>query len=148
MDIRRVGFTTVLSHTELIDEYTAECSITAIGPIDPQSHIYQAMENAGVSQCFGAFIDGKIVGFCNVLTTVLPHYGRKMATIESLFVSKAHRDTSAGRELMAAVEAHAKDAGCVGILYSAPAGGKLEELLSLKWKSYKHTNTVFYRPLA
>ncbi len=145
--VKRVSFTEVLKHADLISEYAAECSISAIGPIDPQPHIYEAMENAGVSQCFGAFLDGQIVGFCNVLTTVLPHYGRKMATIESLFVSKAHRNTSAGKDLMRAVETFAKESGCVGVLYSAPAGGQLEELLLLR-KSYQHTNTVFYRTLA
>ncbi len=147
MDVRRVSFTEVLSHTDLIAEYAAECSIPAIGPIDPQPQLYQAIENAGVMQCLGVFLDGQIVGFCNVLMTILPHYGRKMATIESLFVSKAHRNTSAGSELMKAVEAHAKDAGCVGILYSAPTGGQLERLLECK-KRYRRTNAVFYGDLS
>ncbi len=144
--VKLVGFTEVLSHTDLIAEYAAECSISAIGPIDPQPHIYEAMENAGVSQCFAVLLDGQIVGFSNVLMTILPHYGRKMATIESLFVSKAHRNTSAGADLMKTVEAHVKDAGCVGILYSAPAGGQLERLLKCK-KRYKRTNAVFYGSL-
>jgi GNAT superfamily N-acetyltransferase len=137
----------------LIAEYAKECSIPAIGPISPQPYMYAAMESAGVMQSFAAYLGGSgghsapgLVGFANVLTPVLPHYGLKVATVETLFVNQQGRKSGAGRELMLALERYAHEQGCVGILYSAPAGGQLERVLSAK--KYQRTNSVFYRPLS
>ena len=135
---------------KLLAEYAAECSIPSIGDINPQPEMYTAMEHVGLLKCLGAYQWGVLVGFANVLTSVLPHYGRKVATIESLFVAKASRPDGIGKELMQAVEQYAKSAGCTSILYSAPAGGKLERLLylkSMRKKGYSHTNSVFCRSL-
>ena len=79
-----------------------------------------------------------------MLTPVFPHYGKRVASIESLFIAKASRSSGAGLELMNAVEKYAKEAECVGILYSSPAGGQLERLLEAR-KQYQRTNAVFYR---
>lgn len=89
----------------------------------------------------------QLVGFASVLVSVLPHYGRKVATLESLFVSAPHRSGGKGAHLMAAVEEFARQSGCVAILYSAPAGGKLERLLTIQRK-YRLTNSVFCRSLS
>lgn len=137
----------VLACTELIAEYAAECSIPAIGEINPQHDAYATMEKAGLLQSFMVGADGINVGFAIVLTPILPHYGKRIATLESLFVTKESRSSSAGRELMRTVEKYAEDAECIGILYSAPAGGQLEGLLNAR-KEYQRTNAVFYRSLA
>lgn len=137
----------VLDSTALIEEYAAECSIPAIGEINPQRDIYALIENAGISQSFMVSEDGKDIGFAILLTPVLPHYGKKVANLECIFIAKASRRTGAGRELMNAVERYAKQVGCVGILYSSPAGGQLEKLLEAS-KGYQRTNAVFYRRFA
>lgn len=134
----------VLASHALIAEYAAECSIPAIGEINPQHDTYAAMENVGLLQSFMVLDDARKVGFAIVLTPVLPHYGKRIATLESLFVAKGNRSSSAGRELMRAVEKYAESAGCVGILYSAPAGGQLEGLLNAR-REYQRTNAVFFR---
>lgn len=134
----------VLASHALIAEYAAECSIPAIGEINPQADAYAAMENAGLLRSFMVFDDARKVGFAIVLTPVLPHYGKRLATIESLFVAKGSRRSGAGRDLMRAVEKYAEQAGCVGILYSSPAGGQLEKLLEAS-KEYQRTNAVFFR---
>jgi GNAT superfamily N-acetyltransferase len=134
MTIQLVSFADILSATDLLAEYAAECSIAEIGPVDPQAALYQTMETLGM------------VGFASLLMTILPHYGRKVATLESLFVGKDARSSGLGRELMAAVEQHARQNGCVAILYSAPAGGQLERVLMLR-KGYHRTNSVFCRSL-
>ena len=126
--------------SELLEEYADECSIPLIGEISPQPQIYAALEQSGVLRCFGAFDRGKLVGFVTVLLTVLPHYGKKVATVESLFARRG------GSELIEAAELCAKYAGCTAILYSAPAGGRLEKLLSMK-KSCKRTNAIFCRSI-
>jgi GNAT superfamily N-acetyltransferase len=148
ISIKPIQFGVILQpeNAALIAEYGAECSIAAVGPINPQADMYAALERAGVSQCFAVLCDGRLIGFANVLVSVIPHYGRKVATVESLFVAKAYRNTRAGASLMAVIEGHAMAAGCAGILYSAPTGGKLERLLS-RQRKYQRTNSVFFRSL-
>jgi GNAT superfamily N-acetyltransferase len=145
--IKQVPIANILAATELIAEYAEECSIPSIGEIDPQADIYAALEDSGVLRSFAAFVDGKMVGFANVLTPVLPHYGKRVATIESLFVAKDSRGSGIGRHLMVYAEHFAEQVGCVGILYSSPTGGELENLLESR-AEYQRTNSVFYRRLA
>ena len=144
--IKPISYAEILECPDLLTEYAAECSIPEIGPINPQREMYAALENAGIMKAFAAFNAEKLIGFATVLTTVIPHYGQKIATLESLFVSKKFRNSGAGGKLMDAVESYAKEAACVGILYSAPAAGQLERLLAAS-KKYKRTNAVFYRSL-
>lgn len=146
IDVCAVPVEKVLNSKALIAEYAEECSITAIGEIDPQSEIYAKLENVGMSQSFMVYSGGEEIGFAIVLTPVLPHYGKRVATMESLFVSKDHRSSGAGRILMKAVEDYAKQIGCAGILYSSPTGGQLERLLEAS-KEYQRTNAVFFRRL-
>jgi hypothetical protein len=138
--VRAISTAEILASPELLKDYAAECSIPLIGQINPQPKMYELMEQAGILKCFGFFEGHRLVGFATVLTTVLPHYGKKVATVESIFAKRG------GKDLMEAIEAYAKQAGCVAILYSAPAGGRLERLLSLK-KTITRTNAIFCRSL-
>lgn len=88
---------------------------------------------------------GKLIGFASLLVTVYPHYTRKVATLESLYVLPEYRSTGAGTELMQTVERYAKKDGCAGIMYSAPAGGRLAALL--KKKGYRQTSAVYVRSI-
>ena len=130
----------------LLEEYAAECSIPAIGKINPQPSLYEALERSGALVCFGAYRYDKLIGFATVLITVLPHYGKAVAMLESIFVGAAHRKGGAGNSLLRAVESYAAERGCAAVLYSAPAGGRLEMLLMLS-KSRKRTNAVFCKSL-
>lgn len=142
--IQQVSIAVLLAASELIAEYAAECSIPGIGAIDPQQAIYEALEHSGMLQSFAAFSGDKMVGFANILTPVLPHYGKTVATVESIFMAKSSRGTGLGRRLMETVEDYAAQAECTGILYSSPSGGELEKLLDSK-PDYQRTNAVFYR---
>jgi GNAT superfamily N-acetyltransferase len=102
------------------------------------------MENAGLLHSFMVLENGEKIGFAMVVTPVMPHYGKRVASIESLFVTKGRRSSGAGLELMRVVEKFVDQLGCVGILYSSPAGGQLERLLEAS-KAYRRTNAVFYR---
>lgn len=125
----------------LLRAYADECSLPQIGPINPQPAMYEAMERAGIFHCFGAFDDGQMVGFATVLTTVLPHYGKKVATVESVFALKG------GAELLTAVNAFAKDSACAVVFYSTPVGGRFERLLSAN-RDCSRTNAIFCRSVA
>lgn len=144
-DIRKVGSIDILN-SDLLADYAAECSIPEIGKINPSAGMYAMMEGAGLMQCFGVYKNEQLIGFASVLTTIIPHYSKKVATLESLFVSEQYRHTDAGSELMATVEHYAKETGCTAILYSAPTAGKLEQVLSRR-KAYRQSNSVFVRKL-
>jgi GNAT superfamily N-acetyltransferase len=147
IEIKPTSSGDVLDSTALIAEYAAECSIQAIGEINPQRETYSLMENAGLLHSFMVYENGEKIGFSMVVTPVIPHYGKRVASIESLFITKTCRSSGAGLELMRAVEKAVKQLGCVGILYSSPAGGQLERLLEAS-KAYQRTNAVFYRGFA
>lgn len=144
--IRTARYTELLDEKSLLVEYAAECSIPELGPFNPQPAIYEAMDKSGMMECFAAFHVEQIVGFAVLLTTILPHYGRKAGTVESLFVSVASRPLGTGLQLLAAVEEYARDAGCIVIFYIAPTGSQLERLLMAR-KAYRRTNGVFMRVL-
>jgi GNAT superfamily N-acetyltransferase len=146
MTIKPISIFVILAASKLIAEYAAECSIPTIGPTNPQHELYGKLEKSGALKCFGAFEGDELVGFGNVLVYVLPHYGKTIATVESLFVAESHRHLSTGKSLMISIESYAHGTGCAGILYSAPAGGKLEQLLDTK-PEYQRTNAVFFRGL-
>jgi GNAT superfamily N-acetyltransferase len=130
----------------LIAEYSAECSIPAIGEINPQHETYAALENMGLLHSFMAFDDGRKIGFAMVVTPILPHYGKRVASTECLFIAKGSRKSGAGTKLKIAIKQYVKQVGCVGILYSAPAGGQFERLLEAT-RGCQRTNAVFYESL-
>ena len=147
-EIRRVHYSDILGAPNaavLLSEYAAECCLPEIGEPSPQGKMYAAMEDSGMLSVFGAFQWQELIGFAALLVYVLPHYGLKIATVESIFVARQHR-SSAGRALMKTIEQHARELGCVAILYNAPAGSQLETLLALL-KPYRRTNSVFCRSL-
>lgn len=147
--IRPVSYAEILEAPNakaLLDEYAQECSIPLIGEACPQADMYSAMEATGMFQAFGVFDEERLIGFAALLIYVLPHYGRKIATVESLFLSKAHRSAQGGSALMETIESYAKEQGCVAILYNARAESQLERLLTLL-KPYERTNSVFCRSL-
>lgn len=146
ISIKPVSYVEWLAEAILIAEYADECSIPAIGEINPKPETYATLENSGIMHSFAAFDGVRMIGFATVLSPIMPHYSKRVATIESLFVAKTSRASGAGRELMQTVERFVKDLGCVGILYSSPVGGKLERLLEAS-KAYQRTNAVFYRSL-
>jgi len=127
----------------LLAEYAVESSIAEIGPVNPHRPTYAALESAGAMQCFIAVRSGSIVGFANVLASMVPHYSKRVATVESIFVPSACRRFGVGTALRKSMKAWAKEMDCVGTLSSAPAGGKLERVLERDRRCRK-TNTVFF----
>ncbi len=131
----------------LFAEYERESANTLLGPCSPSREMYEAMEAAGMGQCFAAYAYGQLAGFAFVLTSALPHYGRKFASVESLFVVGSSRGGGLGGRLMNAVESYCLEAGCEALFYSAPVGSRLAELMFLWDDRYTNTNHVFCRRL-
>lgn len=132
----------------LLTQYEPECANPLLGGVSPDRRGYEALEALGAGQCFRALAHGKLCGFAFLLIGTLPHYGRRFATVESLFVAQAARTTGAGLELMRAFEARASAAGCGAILYSAGVDSRLAGLLELLHREYRLTNYVYTKRLA
>jgi GNAT superfamily N-acetyltransferase len=147
--IRPISYADILqapSAQELIDAYAAECSIPEIGTPCPQSDLYALLEASGALHTFGVYKSDELVGFAAVLTSVLPHYGQKVATLESIFVAHKHRDADVGRMLLMAVEEFAKEQDCEVVLYSAPLDSRFDRFLGYL-PEYRQTNKVYCRRL-
>jgi GNAT superfamily N-acetyltransferase len=156
--IRRVSYSEILgagNAQELIEEYAAECSIPQLGQVEPQAETYAKLEAAGLMACFAAYEPydtpagdvPRLIGFGAVLVSAQPHYGgRKVAMVESLFVARQRRRSGASGQLMHWIEQHAAEAGCVAVLYSAPAYSRFAKVLAA---SHTHvcTNVVYARGL-
>lgn len=144
VSVAEISYTDIKGQTELLAEYAEECSVPELGRLNPQWDIYRVLEQSGALKVYAAYVDETMVGFSAVLHHVQPHYGELVAVVESLFVGKSHRCTSAGRNLMRSIEAAARLAGCKAIVYAAPAGGQLEAVLG---KRYPRAGSSYCKPL-
>lgn len=129
----------------LLAEYADESANDDIGPASPQIPTYRAMEAAGLFHAFSAQLDGRLIGFMFLLLPVLPHFGKKVGVTESYFVAAEHRKTGAGLRLLQFAEKVALANGAVGILVSAPTGGRLEHVMP--GIGYRETNRIFFKGL-
>jgi len=144
LEIRPVSYAEILDATnsaELLDAYAKDC---VVPDYNPQRQIYEAMENSGALYCFGAYVNDVLVGFVSVVAGVMPHNGKRTATIESLFVLPSHRATGAASELMTIVEKVSAVTGCVALVYTARVGSPLEVVLSRR-PGCKSSHTMFTR---
>jgi GNAT superfamily N-acetyltransferase len=145
LTIKPIKYTQILDSPNaqtLLAEYSAECSIPEIGAPNPQRELYARMEASDLMHSFGVFAENEMIGFATVLIFPLPHYGKQIANVESLFVAKAHRGGGSGRGLMQFIETFATAMNCAGVLYNARMGSNLERLLG-SLPRYKRTNSVF-----
>ena len=130
----------------LLDEYADESALAELGPANPQIETYCQMEELGLAHAIGAFYRGELVGFIFLIVSVIPHFGQRLASTESFFVSAAARKSGAGLRLLREAETLAKDLGAVGMYVSSPAGGRLAQVLP--GVGYRETNRLYFRGLA
>lgn len=131
---------------ELIEEYADESAIAGMPRPNCQLGMYRHLEMIGQFHMLAAYVEGELIGFLTIVVSVLPHYGKRVATTESYFVTQSHRKGGPGLDLLRAAEWLAKALGAVGILVSAPHGGKLARVMPKA--RYKHTNEIFFKELA
>lgn len=129
----------------LVSTYAEESLNQAIGPANPQWDTYRHLEEIGLMRVVGAFDGDTLVGFVFVLVSVLPHFGKPVASSESVFVRPESRKHGTGTRLLRAAETMAKEMGADGFLVSAPTGSRLERIMP--HQGYRETNRVFYRDL-
>ena len=130
---------------DLLAEYAEESALDALGGANPQWETYRQMEAVGVARVLGAFQREKLVGFLVLLVSIVPHFGKLLASTESFFVAKSARKTGAGLKLLREAENIARDTGAVGFFVSAPMGSRLAKVLP--GVGYRETNRMFFRGL-
>jgi GNAT superfamily N-acetyltransferase len=147
-ELRRVKFDDLEADPAwngLVEEYASECSICGMPPCNYRGDMYRTLEEAGVLQMIGAYLNGALVGFCFLIVTMSPHYGVPICTTESIFVARASRSTGIGIRLIREVERFAQERGAAAMLIAAPSGGSMERLMP--HIGYRHTNTVFFKAI-
>jgi GNAT superfamily N-acetyltransferase len=130
----------------LLAEYGVESAIEGLGQPSAQIETYRQMEALGMLCLIGAFQGDELVGFLIMIVSVLPHYGKRIASTESFFVASAARKGGAGLKLLCEAERLAKSLGAMGFFVSAPTNSRLDSVLTAK--QYRHTNQVFFKVLA
>ena len=149
IEIRQSPLAEIFHHPyfdRLTDEYEFECSDPEVGPKNLQENLYAALENAGSLRCFGVWDGAELVGYAFLLIYTLPHYGKKIAATESIFVRLGWRCTGAGAMLTTHLEQHAKAEGCQEFSCSARVGSQFEKVLAHK-KSYRKMSVVYRKRL-
>ena len=131
---------------ELLAEYAQESALDELGAANPQFATYRQMEAMGAARMLAAFQGDTLVGFLVVIISVVPHFGKPVASTESFFVAQAARKTGAGLKLLHEAEQIARESGAVGFFVSAPTGSKLADVLD-NLKPYRETNRLFFRGL-
>ena len=129
----------------LMDEYAAESHVAELPMPNVQWGHYQAMEDMGTWQVFGAFKCNTLIGFITIVSNKLPHHGATVAITESFFVAREDRKTGVGLKLLRCAEQHARDVGSPCLLVNAPNGSSLDRVMPRM--GYRHTSTVYCRSL-
>ena len=127
---------------ELVAEYAAECSIEGLPEPRGKLDLYKSIEGAGMMYAYAAHVEGVLVGFAVVISTVNPHYGIVLATTETLFVTKEARRSHAGGLLLMCAKQCARDVGSPKLFIIAPVGSVLEAMLDDR-KDCLKTNSVY-----
>lgn len=128
---------------ELLKEYANELAINGLPHPKADIELYKKLDDSGIFQVIGAFIDNKIVGIITIILSVNQHYGKKIAVTESFYVGKEYRKTGAGLKLLKHAEIYAENNGSPGLFVTAPVNGTLADILPRV--GYIKSNQVFFK---
>lgn len=129
----------------LLAEYAEESSIAGLPAPMPHRDTYELLEASGRLTLYTAEVNGRLVGFLLLLTSINPHYGAQLSVVESYFVASHARAAGAGLALLHQAEARARVNGSAGLLLSAPLDSQLDKVLT-RMDSYRATNRVYFKP--
>lgn len=130
----------------LFAEYAQESATPELGAPDVQLPMYRQMEAAGALQLLGAYQGETLVGFLVLIVSVVPHFGKCIASTESYFVTPSARRGGTGIKLLRAAEELARSVGAVAFFVSSPSNGRLAQVMPRM--GYRETNRVYMRGLA
>lgn len=145
MEIREVSIATLFddpSFVKATEDYLADSGNPFIGSVpNPNREGYEILESTGQWRCCAAYEGNLLVGFVAVLASEHFHYGVRVASCETLWLSKEHRKGPAGLRLIREAKRLAKDMGAVALYASAPTASRLAMLFD---RIATKTDEVFF----
>lgn len=145
MEIREVSYSDIFddpAFAKAAEDYIRESGNPFIGSVpNPNRNAYEALEDSGVWRCRAAYEGNLLVGFVAVWSMEHFHYGVRVASIETLWLSQEHRKGPAGLRLIREAKQIAYDMGAVALYASAPVGSRLASLLD---RIATKTDEVFF----
>ena len=131
----------------LVAAYAEECAMAGMPPPKPDLDMYARLEAAGLMRVVLAEQGDELLGFAVVLISTIPHYSQVLGVTESIFVAQKARAGGTGWRLVKKIEQVVASEGAIGLLVSAPVGGRLADALFAS-PEYRHTNVVFFKRFA
>ena len=125
--IQRIHYKEILNNKEIISKYAKDCLVDGY---NPQENIYEAMDKAGMLYCLGAYIEGELAGFASVVVTVMPHNGKKIGVVESIFALPEYRRYGVGLYLIESAKDLSKSLGCDLVSYEPRIDSQFDTILS------------------
>lgn len=126
-------------------EYEKEKANPELGAARWDVKTYEKLVKEGKYLPIGVYDEDKLVGYGGVLISVLPHYNKLVATIESIFLKKEYRKGRTGTKMVEELEKLASKAGAQGVYFTTGVGDKLSKLAPLI--GYRPANEVFFKAL-
>lgn len=149
LEIRRVAMREILddaSFPDLLAMFQQAVAIEGLPTSKWRRDIYELLEESGRILSVGAYLDGRLIGFCGLMVSMLPQYGEEVAVIDVVFVRPDQRGSGAGRRLVREAEAWAAETGAVAIMLSTPLNGALGRIAE-RW-GYQPTRRTYMKVLA
>ena len=147
MEVKDVSARVIYSSPEfdqIVRDYCEESGNPDLGEAVPALDFYERMEQADAVRCAAAYEGERIVGIVVVVTTLYPHFGKRIASVESLWLDRKHRAGGAGLKLIRKAQALAREMGAVGIYYGARSGSRLAQLYG---RLFTPMNSLFWKKL-
>jgi GNAT superfamily N-acetyltransferase len=129
----------------LVVEYEKEKANLELGAARWDIKAYEKLHEEGKYFAVGAYDEDKLIGFGGVLVSVLPHYNKLVATIETIFLKEEYRKGRTGVKMVQELENLASQAGAQGVYFTTGVGDRLSKLPPLI--GYHPTNEVFFKAL-
>lgn len=148
--IRVATLDELLQHKDfegLVAAYAEECAMAGMPPPKPDLDMYARLEAAGLLRVIMAERGDEMLGFAVVLISTIPHYSQVLGVTESIFVAQKARTGGTGWRLVKKIEQVVAAEGAIGLLVSAPVGGRLAGVMFAA-PEYRHTNVVFFKRFA
>ena len=132
---------------ELISLYSDECRIQGMPVPNPDKDLYQALEESGLYHFFEVLLNGDLVGFTGCMISPNPHYGVKIMSIESLYISPDARKAGVGTELIRELRKFSEELK-VPLFLGGPRGSAMSKYLNILESKgeCKNVYEVFYVP--
>lgn len=147
MELKRVPIAFVFEHKDfdqVVIDYCSESGLPDLGSAMPALDWYQNLEKVGALSCCVAVDGDNLVGVVVVVTTLYPHFGKLVGSVESLWLAKDYRKGSAGLKLIREAKAMAKEKGAIGVYFGARFGSRLAKVYE---RLFTLVNQLFWAKL-